>query len=183
MADHREQQQEMMKKFLKNFTKIEAVLLCIIVSAIIIRPSELKAGSFMLIISMSILAMIYLYKSFETHEEINHPNEEFVQKLMGMGMTTAVIGILFKLLNWPGNQIMLIVGTFTMPFVVVLAINTILKYKEKAVHTYKSLIRPILIMIIGVVLIFIPWHILRKNKLVFGENVENKEQVDSTKNK
>lgn len=183
MTDPREQQQEMLKKFLKNHSKIEAVLLSIVVVAIIIRPSVLGAGSLLLIISLSTLAMVNIFKSFEEIKEFNHSNEIFVKKINGLGAAVAIIGILFRLLNWPGSNQMLIVGSVSMLAVVIMGVLLIAKYKEKSIITYKNLIKSLLILAVGATLLLTPWHILKKNKIVFETNVDNKEQVDSTKNK
>lgn len=95
--------------------KTEKVLASIALLGILFRLMHWPGGAFLLIIAIGILSMVYFpfgfyFLSGRTIQQQSVP----LSLGVGMGLSTTIVGILFKLMHWPGALVMLIVGNVTV---------------------------------------------------------------------
>ncbi|MDQ2770193.1 MAG: hypothetical protein M3Y54_06810 [Bacteroidota bacterium] len=116
--------------------KVEAVALILSVLGLALKLSLISSGNTELIIGLSTLSTVYFLRAFAPSkrigaDEVNFPEQYFgkptnhyaatsseisffsdsiLPKVIWLGGATAIIGILFKLMIWPGANNQLFVG-------------------------------------------------------------------------
>ena len=111
----------------KNISKVELTLLGIFIISIILLLISLPGGSMLMILSLGTLSFFYFYFGFAILNGITLRNI-FKKKCysgissmrivgaIGVGISLSMlnIGILFKLMSWPGSSFMLLVGLISI---------------------------------------------------------------------
>lgn len=148
--------------------KVEIGLIGLFVIALVLHILHLPGSALLLILSLGILAILYflfgvvLFNNQDIKGRLNELSENAYKrpnigakfKNIGIGVvfTIAVEGILFKLLSWPGANILLIFGIVGLSIVTVISVRT--NSKDKA--SSDMLKRIILFGGLGVFLFLIP---------------------------
>ena len=139
---------------MKKFEKVFGMLTVI---SLILRFASLPGGSVLLTLSLSALACVYYFYAFTLFDQIeiksifNSKSREgisamivFESKLAGWGLAVVCIGILFKIMQFPGEAVMLSVGLIIIFAVGIIAL---IKYNRSKTDFYKMIL--IRIAIIG----------------------------------
>ena len=76
-------------------------------------------------ILLTLLAIIYFFKSFEPLAGENNAQVIFIDKLIWMSLSISTLGILFRLLNSPGYNMMIIIGSvsLSLSFLLILSVK------------------------------------------------------------
>jgi hypothetical protein len=177
----------------------EKILAVLILAALILKFLLIPFGGILIVLSLSTLSIIYYPLGFaffngirlrhvfkkEAYKETN------AKKIIGaiatgICLSTLIIGVLFKLQNWPGANSMLLIGlTFTLP----LAIFVIVKFFIRNYHTYykKIMLRMCAIGGFAIILFYIPTYELVKiqyrNKPTYIKAFEENELHPSQKSR
>lgn len=123
---------------------LEKSLILLFIGALVLRFFKMPGGNILLLISCSSLSMLYLVglPGILNRQEIKEKGllddiglgEKLITnqnagniKFVGMTLSTIIIGILFKILHWPGAQIVLL---FSMIVGVVLAGKYYMEFKK-----------------------------------------------------
>ncbi len=128
--------------------KAEIILIGVFIIGLILYTFKLSGGSFLLIMSLGSLSVIYflfgaiLFKNTNvtgtldklSKNGLNKGNVKIALKKFGIGyaFSVAVIGILFKLLSWLGADIMLMIGTIGICIVAVILVSKQRKDKRSS---------------------------------------------------
>jgi len=111
----------------QKFMKYEIPLALFFVFFLILKMStELPASVFITLI-LSSLAILYYFSAFAIPNEKADKVELFINKIAFIGCSVTLIGMLFKLQSWQGNNIMLWIGCT----VLIILIPSILLIKSK----------------------------------------------------
>ena len=150
----------------KRLNKIEIVLFLIAVLSISMRIGEIVSANLLLLISFSSLSILYFFRSLSTLKvgKIG-AMDLFFEKLTFMGSSVGILGLLFGLLHFPGFHIMLIIGSATLILVTPVMIIKNSKNQEKEVFEKRTIIRSMLIGILGLLLLLASDDILTKLNL------------------
>jgi hypothetical protein len=162
--------------------KAELILFVVAFMATIGNLNLISGSEFALVASMSSLGVIYIFggmsgfqnslrsiTSFENHKTA------FIFKISGYSMSILAMGILFYQLIWPGDRMMIIVGSLSC---LIALIAVLFMQKEVNSEQRKSLFPRLLIWtILGVLFLFLPqknWVAVKyKNHPSVVESFEN----------
>lgn len=102
--------------WIKNkILKYELVLLLLIAACLMMKNGHIPFSGYISVISFSIIASIYIFSTFASHEESDiTASDLFIYKIAAFGSSTALIGILFTILHWPNSFQMIITGLPTL---------------------------------------------------------------------
>jgi len=143
----------------------EKILGIIIVLSIVLKFFHIPGSSFFLVLSTSTLMMLYFYVGFAMFNGILL-KEIFKKKtydgistlriigafFSGIGLSTILTGILFRLQHWPGGNFQLMIGLIFSGIIMILLI---LKYiKGKELFYKEILIRFVIIGFFGLILFY-----------------------------
>lgn len=106
-----------------RISKVELIPIAIFILALLLFLFSLPGGAALMILSLSFLSILYCYFGFALLNGI--PLRKIFKKSSytaissmrivgaigtGIGLSTAIIGVLFKFMSWPGSSFMLIIG-------------------------------------------------------------------------
>lgn len=161
--------------------KIEKILAVIFVISLIMKYFHIPGYGSLLILSTSILAMVYYPFGFASLNDIKL--KEILKKesykdmktwrilgsiCLGMMLALLVIGILFKLQNFPGSKY--IIGPALLYSIVALIIMIVLIQKDKDSYLKKNIVRTLVIGAIASILYFT--SALSLKKIFYHDNPE-----------
>lgn len=137
-------------RFKTLLEKYEIFIVLIIILGIALQVSNIEIGSLIMIISFSSLIVLYYFVAFAIIDDKNANNyEKFVDKFSGMSCSVVLLGILFKLSNWPMHNEMLLLGSLLL----LLALPTMIVFKrrkpELTLHDKRILMRVSILLLIG----------------------------------
>jgi|GEM_PF-1803056 len=124
--------------------KVEALSWLAAILGFLAQWNQLGAGAFLLMLGLGTLSLVYFLRAYapashvrpdsaaydpsaaynDFPEPIERPSfllDGLAPKLTGISGAVVLLGILFKLLVWPGSRVMLLVGSATLLLVVVLS--------------------------------------------------------------
>lgn len=138
--------------------KTEKTLAVIFVFALAVKFFDVTGSSLLLVISLTLLSMLYFPMAFYFFCDKNIKMQNLPLSIFG-GMMLAMIpiGVMFKLMIWPGSFIQLFMGLFLSA--VLLAAILVLKQKadkELKVYFKNFLQRTVFWLAFGLVLFFTP---------------------------
>ena len=131
---------------------VEKILIGITLLGLVIKLVHWPGGNILLVLGLGTLSLFYpvaAYFLFSPQKQIEANGITFKQTsaarvvlslVTGFCMPVAVIGLLFKIMHWPGASFMLLIGFITIiPIAVVSTIQYLLKkedfYKQIAIRT------------------------------------------------
>lgn len=118
-----------------------------------LKAQGIPFGGIILLLSLSSLGMAYFFNANSIPKEPIVAMEIFANKLTSYGSAVAVVGILFRLQNWPGFENMLIAGCAA------LSVSIVISFVKNT--SRKDLFRSIVIIAVGAAL-----FLTSKEKLV-----------------
>lgn len=136
--------------------KTEKTLLIIAILASLLKILHIPGGSVLLVLSLLGLTLCYFPFGFYFLSDKSFKENTLTSVLFGWLLSVCFIGIMFRIMHWPGSMIMNIVGTMSaLP----LSIFAYSKYKssnqENRVYFRKLLIRSIILFIVSLVMSFV----------------------------
>jgi len=97
------------KPFMKNLALMAVVLTLV---ALVLKLRGVQVGDTLLIVGMGTLSIVALFLGwlFPCPDERGGGLWKFAMTLTGISLTVVIIGLLFRLMHWPGGITMLIAG-------------------------------------------------------------------------
>ena len=136
--------------------KTEKTLLIIVVLASLLKMLHIPGGSVLLVLSLLGLALCYFPLGFYFLSDKSYKENTLTSVLFVWLLSVCFIGIMFRIMHWPGAMIMNIVGTMSA---LQLSIFAYLKHKssnqENRVYFRNLLIRSIILFIVSLVMSFV----------------------------
>ncbi|MFL9837026.1 hypothetical protein ABS768_05910 [Flavobacterium sp. ST-75] len=146
--------------------KAEIILAVLTLVGILLSVLHIPGGNILAVLTMTILSMVYFCLSFALlnglgfRDMIKNDNYKEISALRMVGavlsgivFSTAIIGILFRWMMWPGAGAMLLVS---IPGFLIMLIIVLIKYFTKKELFYRN-------MLIRIVIIGIPLLVLFDN--------------------
>ncbi|MBL0262286.1 MAG: hypothetical protein IPQ05_00135 [Leptospiraceae bacterium] len=108
--------------------RTEKTLTIIFIVGLLLKLLHWPGAGPLLVISLSTIAMLYFPAAFYFfYDKVIKQQNLALSIVSGLFLSLIPLGILFKIMYWPGGQIYLLVGTVTAP--IILAIIYFLKSK------------------------------------------------------
>lgn len=138
--------------------KTEKILALLFLISLFFISMHWPGGNILLILSLMFLTIIYFPFAFYFFSGKTFKNQNFaVSIIFGWLLSIVLIGIMFKLMFWPGNQIMILGGCVTAPFLLIAAFILFRNAREDLKTYYKNLlIRTTVLTIVIFVILVIP---------------------------
>ncbi len=145
----------------------EKVLVGIITIGFVLKLLHVPGGSVALILSLSLLSLFYFAASYFLYnptnilivDGISYKKTDTMKVLLavltGMSMPVALIGLLFRLMHWPGAAVMLFVGVVTIAPIAIA--NLILFLKRKDDFFRQVAIRTVIVAILSAIGLAFYW--------------------------
>ena len=153
--------------------KYESVLVLLFVIGLFIKTSTDLSKNFLIIISLSVLIVLYYLRSFYISDEENiGPWDRFADKLSYYACCVGAVGILFRLGNWPGYRVMVLIGCMTISTSLIAILYCKIKKPELKLLSVRLLVRVILIGAICFFLLYVSSEDLVKYKLIDYVRIE-----------
>jgi hypothetical protein len=141
--------------FQNKVLKYELVFLFFLVLLVFLALLNIKSG-IILTLFLASLAVIYFFSAFSIPEITDlSAIDLFIQKLVSLGSSVALIGILFKAQKWPNADTMLYCGFFTM--IICLFFLAYKRMKDPSSENFNKFVflRSIILLIITGLLLFL----------------------------
>ncbi len=135
--------------------KYESIIFLIFLGGIILKAAAGFPVNIIMVLALSTLGTMYFLNAFSITKDENAGGiERFIQKIASFAESIGVIGILFKLQNWPGSSAMIINSSV----ILIILLPVILKIKSKKpelrIFTSRMILRIFLIAVLGLTLKF-----------------------------
>lgn len=136
--------------------KTEKALVIIAIIGIFLKMFHVPGGAPLLVLSLLILALLYFPLGFYFLSDKSYKENTVTSIVFGWLLSVCFIGIMFRIMHWPGAKMMNFIGALTaLP----LTIFVYFKYKdatvENKVYFRNLLIRSTVLLILSVLLSFI----------------------------
>ena len=168
-----EQLVKMSNRLTRKLDKYEVILALIFLVILLLHiSSDFQVGVFMTI-TLSTLAVLYFFKAYSMSDDDNAGGlERFIDKLASLSLSVCLIGIMFRLENWPGYDKMLLIGSSTL--VIILPIILVMQSKKPdlKIFSQRMKLRIVIIAALGLLLYFTPADELIKVGIVKSYNTE-----------
>ena len=136
--------------------KTEKVLVIIAILSSIMKMFHILGGSVFLVLSLLGLAICYFPLGFYFLSDKSYKENTITSIIFGWLLSICFVGIMFRIMHWPGAMIMNIVGSMTALPLTIFAYS---KYKssnqENMVYFRNLLIRSLILFILSLVLSFV----------------------------
>lgn len=131
--------------------KTEKVFAGLSLLGFILFKFNVPGGNFIFVISLLILALLYFPFGFYFISEKSIKLNTLTSVVFGWLLNMTIIGILFKLMHWPGAAIMLLVGIITaLPLSAYSYTKFKSSEKENQLYYKNLLIRSITLLIFSI---------------------------------
>jgi len=176
------------KKIINRISKVELIPIVFFILAILLFLFSLPGGAALMILSLSFLSILYCYfgfallngislrKIFKKSSYTEISSMRIVGAIgTGIGLSTAIIGVLFKFMSWPGSSFMLMIG---LMFVSVFFFYSLVKLFINQSAFYINIICRIAFFGgIGLLLLLLPSHSI--SEIRYGE--QHPEYIEALK--
>lgn len=135
----------------------ERILIALFVLACVLRIFHLPGGGLLTVLSLFVLSVFYIVGgywllAYGTKKESTYENNTALSILAGIALCFAIIGVLFRLMIWPGDFVELIAGcVFTGAVLIAGAIL----FKGKPNYYRQLFIRVGAVFFISLILLFV----------------------------
>lgn len=159
----------------QNISKSELIPIILFIVSIGLFLASLPGGNMLLILSLCFLSILYFYfgfallngislrKVFKKSSYIGISSMRIVGAIgVGISLSTLIIGVLFKLMSWPGSYFMLLIG---LVFFGVFSAYALIKFFiSKSSFYFNILLRAFFFGSIGLLLLLLPSYTLSEIK-------------------
>lgn len=136
--------------------KTEKVLAIIVILSTLMKMFHVPGGSVFLILSILTLTILYFPLGFYFLSDKSYKENTITSIIFGWLLSVCFVGIMFRIMHWPGAIVMNIVGSMTS---LSLAIFIYFKYKnsnhENMVYFRNLLIRSLILFILSFAFTFV----------------------------
>lgn len=136
--------------------KTEKVLAIIVILSTLMKMFHVPGGSVFLILSLLTLTILYFPLGFYFLSDKSYKENTITSIIFGWLLSVCFVGIMFRIMHWPGAIVMNIVGSMTS---LSLAIFIYFKYKnsnqENMVYFRNLLIRSLILFILSFAFTFV----------------------------
>lgn len=136
--------------------KTEKVLAIIVILSTLMKMFHVPGGSVFLILSILTLTILYFPLGFYFLSDKSYKENTITSIIFGWLLSVCFVGIMFRIMHWPGAIVMNIVGSMTA---LSLAIFIYFKYKnsnhENMVYFRNLLIRSLILFILSFAFTFV----------------------------
>jgi hypothetical protein len=162
-----------------RISKVELISIALFILALLLFLFSLPGGAALMILSLGFLSILYFYFGFALLNGI--PLRKIFKKSSyssissmrivgaigtGIGLSTAIIGVLFKFMSWPGSYFMLIIGLL---FVSVFFFYSLVKlFMNQSAFYINIICRVAFFGGIGLLLLLLPSYTL--SEIRYGKN-------------
>jgi hypothetical protein len=130
----------------------EICAFAIVLIGLYLRYSEIEIFTYFITIPLILLAIFYFFLGFakyETDEKTYSKLLDFFVYISGWGKSAAIIGILYSIIHWPGDKMMLTVGMITLLFSLIVSLYYFLKNNKSEIFKMQEIIRSFIIISIS----------------------------------
>jgi hypothetical protein len=136
--------------FQQKILKYEIIILLLIVLLVGFKLFHLIQLGPILTLVLTSVAVVYFFSAFATpNENETSAFDIFIKKLISLGSSVALIGILFIAQNWPMGDTMITVGLLTLGMCLIYYIYQKLNSQDTAKYDQIIIIRLIVLLIIS----------------------------------
>jgi hypothetical protein len=116
----------------------------------------------LMVLSLTFLALCYFPFGFYFFSDKNFKNQKIgISILFGWLLSIAIIGIEFKLMFWPGSQVMLLVGCMSAAVLLLAGFSLLKKSDEDLKNYHKNLFtRTVVIFVLAMICLLLPNSVL-----------------------
>lgn len=136
--------------------KTEKVLLIIAIVGSLMKMYHVPGGAPLLILSLLTLAILYFPLGFYFLSDTSYKVNTATSIIFGWLLSICIVGVMFRIMHWPGAMMMNIVGAMTSFPLTFFAYS---KYKnsspENIVYFQNLLVRSLILFILSLVLSFV----------------------------
>ncbi len=137
----------------KNILKIELIALAAGLLGLLISQNQNKIGSAILYFSLISLAFAY---NCLAYKKTNNNNDKFLNRLVSITHTIAIISILFVMLKWPNGERLMQMSAFASALTLILIVVWGKVLKKATIIENAQIIRSLFILGILLFLLFSP---------------------------
>jgi len=130
----------------KNESRMELILWMFLMFTLLLRYLEIEQSSTLIGISLSTLSIFYFLLAFIPENDMRIIRIIAI-KVVNIGSSICLVGIMYKILNFPGADVMMNVGI--LPIISAGAIIILTSLKNGTDRTTRLALRVILIVAIG----------------------------------
>jgi hypothetical protein len=95
--------------------KYELIILFVILITIALKLLPVPFSSILLILILTSISTAYFFSAFAISENAEITAIDiFAQKMIGWSSSVTLIGIVFIILKWPNNELMILIGTVSL---------------------------------------------------------------------
>ena len=155
-----------------RLNKYETILAAIFLVALVIKMGTSLDVSFLIVLTLMILANLYFFNAFSVNENATGM-EIFLNKIISICCSVSMIGILFRLQQWSGYDFFL--GIATLMLLISFVVLFLLKYRNKdfSIFNQRMAIRLFTIIIIDLTMLLAPYEALVKTGIINRINTES----------
>jgi Na+/proline symporter len=144
--------------------KTERILIGIFVLALLLKLLHIPGSNIMLILSSGCMALLYLTGPFYLFRD--RPGKEqnrLVSNIAGLCFPIMTIGILFRLMHWPGGKFYLLLGMISGLILLLLIYQLKSKSTENLVNYYKHMMfRTVILTVLAIIFFVIPFRMSKQ---------------------
>ena len=142
--------------------KTEKALLIVFIISLIFKLMHWPGAGVLMVLSLTFLALCYFPFGFYFFSDKNFKNQKIgISILFGWLLSIAIIGIEFKLMFWPGSQVMLLVGCMSAAVLLLAGFSLFKKSDEDLKNYHKNLFtRTVVIFVLAMICLLLPNSVL-----------------------
>ncbi len=137
-------------------SRIEIPLIILIIIGFILKSNDISQGMYILIISISILVILYYFLAFKHLGENNFAYDRFIWRILCWSWALAAMGTLFSLNRYPGYEQMLTVSIVSIIIAAAVIGISKLRFVIHKIYGIKEIIRTVIWLIIVMVFKYFP---------------------------
>lgn len=163
----------------RRLDKYELLLVALFIISILLKVAAFEPGEILLTLVLVTMACLYFFSSYGgIQQEQAGDLDTFLHKLLGWGSSVGCIGILFRIQNWEGYGLILLIGAATLAVSFIMLMIRIGKKPNLSAVYYRWIIRIVVMLSLIALLRLVPEESLKKWKLVSDtESIEPREDV------
>ena len=142
--------------------KTEKALSIVFIISLLFKLMHWPGGNILMVLSLLILALCYFPFGFYFFSDKNFKTQNIgISIVFGWMLSISIIGILFKLMFWPGYSPMLIIGATVAVLLAAVAVILFARSIDLLKNYYKSLlIRTVVVLVLSLVCLLMPNSVL-----------------------
>ena len=160
--------------------RYELIIVLVILLSFIGKILEIDTADIFFVLSTGFLSVLYFVRAFAKIDIIFSGGlDVFTNSLYSYSLSLTLLGVLFRLNQFPGYTMMLMVGLITLFITTVLIIYLISQKSDSKVFNTRSILRALIILMLGAFLWLTPTDTLVELEIL--EPIDNTEQFDINK--